>query len=358
MSAALGISLLGLLTIVALILLNAYFVATEFALVAVRKTQVELWVQEGRHGARATAAAIAGLDDAIAATQLGITLASIGLGFVGEPALARLVEPLLSSFGVESAAAVHSIAIALAFSVITFLHVVVGELAPKAIALDRPGPVALACAQPLLIFGRVFRPVLRVMNGAGNALVRLLGVKTLGHAHAVHSPEELSLLVSESRAAGAIRPYTGRILGNVFRVSRRRVRDVMVPREKVLAVDRRVPLDELIELLRETGFTRLPVHDGSLDRVVGILHSKDLFHVIAQERVVILEDTIRPVAVMPPDLPILDALRQFRRGRRHLALVREGDGPLLGLCTLEDVLEEIVGQIEDEHDVPTPAGSE
>jgi putative hemolysin len=218
--------------------------------------------------------------------------------------------------------------------------------------------VALACARPLLLFGSLFRPVLRVIKGSGNALVRLLGVKQLGHSQAVHSPEELSLLVSESRAAGAIRPYTGRILGNVFRVSRRRVRDVMVPRERVLAVDRHVRLDELIGLLRETGFTRVPVHDGSFDRVVGILHSKDLFHLMAQERVVILEDTIRPAAIVSPDLPILDALRQFRRGRRHLALVREGDGSLLGICTLEDVLEEIVGQIEDEHDVPTPAGSE
>jgi CBS domain containing-hemolysin-like protein len=132
----------------------------------------------------------------------------------------------------------------------------------------------------------------------------------------------------------------------------------MIPRERVLAVDRRVPLETLIELLRETGYTRLPVYDGDFDRIVGILHSKDLFHVMAQEHVVILEDTIRPASTLQPDLPILDALRQFRRGRRHLALVREADGPLLGICTLEDVLEEIVGKIEDEHDDPTPAGSE
>jgi CBS domain containing-hemolysin-like protein len=354
----LSISLLGLLSVFALILLNAYFVATEFALVAVRRTQVELWVQAGRAGARALASAIGRLDDAIAATQLGITLASIGLGFIGEPALARLLLPLLRAVGIESNAAVHSIAIGIAFSLITFLHVVVGELAPKALALDRPGPVALACAQPLLLFGRVFRPILRTMNGAGNALVRALGVKQLGEAHAVHSPEELSLLVSEAREAGAIRPYTGRILGNVFRISKRTVRDVMVPRERVRAIDRRIPLDDLLELLRETGFTRLPVYEGDSDRVIGILHSKDLFHVIARERVVILQDAIRPAAPMAPDLPVLDALRQFRRGRSHLAIVRDDDGPVLGVCTLEDVLEEIVGQIEDEHDEPTPAGSE
>ncbi len=359
MSEGLGLTLLGLVSIAALILANAYFVATEFALVAVRRTQVELWVQAGRRGARAASEAIANLDDAIAATQLGITAASIGLGFVGEPVLARLIAPSLGALGFESRAAVHSLAIALAFSIITFLHVVVGELAPKALALDRPGSVALACAQPLLVFGRVFRPILRIMNGAGNALVRAFGVEPLGKTHAVHSPEELSLLVSEAREAGAIRPYAGRILGNVFRLTTRTVCDVMVPRERVRAVDRRIGIDALLELLRETGFTRLPVYDGDLDHIVGILHSKDLFHVLAQEHVVILEDAIRPVAIFAPELSIVDALRQFRRGRRHLAVVRQqAAGPLLGICTFEDVLEEIVGQIEDEHDEPTPAGSE
>jgi CBS domain containing-hemolysin-like protein len=354
----LSISLLGLLSIAALILLNAYFVATEFALVAVRRTQVELWVQAGRTGARSLARAIGSLDDAIAATQLGITLASIGLGFIGEPALARLLLPPLQQIGIESNALVHAVAFGIAFSLITFLHVVVGELAPKALALDRPGPVALACAQPLLVFGGVFRPILRIMNGAGNALVRAFGVRQLGEAHAVHSPEELSLLVTQARDAGAIRPYTGRILGNVFRITTRTVRDVMVPRERVRAIDRRISLDDLLELLRETGFTRLPVYDGDPNRVVGVLHSKDLFHVIARERVVILQDAIRPAPTISPELPILDALRQFRRSRTHLAVVRDADGPVLGVCTLEDVLEEIVGQIEDEHDVPTPAGSE
>jgi len=357
-SPALGLSVLGLLAIGVLILTNAYFVATEFALVAVRRTQVELWVADGRRGAAAAAEAIRHLDDAIAATQLGITLASIGLGFVGEPALARLIMPMLESVGLGSLAAGHTVALVVAFALITFLHVVVGELAPKAIALDRPGQVALLCAGPLLVFGRVFRLVLRVMNGAGNALVRLVGVKPASSDPSVHSPEELSLLVSESRAAGKIRPYAGRILGNVFRLSRTRVRDVMVPRAEMMAIERRTPPDALLDVLRETGFTRLPVYDGDLDNVVGILHTKDLFHVYARERVAILEDAIRPVTTIAPDLPVTDALRLFRRGRRHLAVVRESDGPVLGVCTLEDVLEEIVGEIEDEHDVPTPAGSE
>lgn len=356
-SPAIGASLLGLLAIFLLLITNAYFVATEFALVAVRRTQIELWVQEGRRGAASVAEAIEKLDDAIAATQLGITLASIGLGFVGEPALARLIEPALQSAGLEWIDP-HVIGVVLAFAIITFLHVVVGELAPKAIALDHPGRVALFCARPLLVFGRAFRFVLWLMNGAGNRLVRALGVEPAAHGASVHSPDELSLLVSEARAAGKIRPYAGRILGNVFRLSRTRVRDVMVPREEVLAIERGITGNDLLDLLRGSGFTRIPVYEGTLDNPLGILHTKDLFQVYAQERIVILEDAIRPVTFIRSDLPVMDALREFRRGRRHLAVVRDGDGPVLGVCTLEDVLEEIVGEIEDEHDLPTPAGSD
>ena len=357
-SPALGVSALGLLAVFVLLLTNAYFVATEFALVAVRRTQVQLWVAERRRGAMAAAAAIRDLDDAIAATQLGITLASIGLGFVGEPALAGLIEPALRFVGLGSTVSIHTVALIVSFSIVTFLHVVVGELAPKALALDRPGSVALACARPLLLFARVFRPIIATMNAAGGALVGLLGVVNVGQRELVHSPEELSLLVDEARDAGQIRPYAGRILGNVFRLSKTCVRDVMVPRERVFAVHRGTQAEELLDILREEGYTRIPVYDRDLDDIVGILHAKDIFHIAADRRLVILTDVLRPVLEIGPDLPVVDALRRFRSGRKHLALVREKDGPLLGVCTLEDVLEEIVGEIEDEHDVPTRAGVE
>lgn len=357
-SPELGVSILGLLAVFALLLTNAYFVATEFALVAVRRTQVQLWVEEGRRGAASAAAAIRDLDDAIAATQLGITLASIGLGFVGHPALVPLVEPALVAVGLGSAALVQTVALVISFAIVTFLHVVVGELAPKALALDQPGRVALACARPLLIFGRVFRPIISAMNGAGGALVGLLGVDASGRREMVHSPAELSMLVDEARDAGQIRPYAGRILGNVFRLSKTRVRDVMVPRERIFAVHRSAQAEQLLDILREEGYTRIPVYDRDLDDVVGILHAKDIFHIAAENRLVILEDAMRPVLEIRPDLPVVDALRRFRSGRKHLALVRDRGGPLLGVCTLEDVLEEIVGEIEDEHDEPTPAGGE
>lgn len=354
----LGLSALGILAVFALVLANAYFVATEFALVAVRRSQIALWVAEGRRGAGSASRAIENLDGAIAATQLGITIASIGLGWVGEPAVASLLVPALEAGGVQSSVALHGVATSIAFALITFLHVVVGELAPKALALDRPGEVALICARPLLVFGRIFRFVLIVMNGAGNGLVRLFGVPPARGAHRVHSAEELSLLVSEARDAGAIRPETGRILGKVFGSTRTRVRDMMVPRARVFAIDRKINPEGLLDRLREEGYTRLPVYEGNLDNVIGILHTKDLFHIYAKTRLVVLDDAIRPAVEMRPDLPLADALRQFRRGRKHMAVVRAPAGALLGIVTLEDVLEQIVGDIEDEHDEPTLAGSE
>jgi CBS domain containing-hemolysin-like protein len=357
MSPAYTVEALGVAAILALVLTNAYFVATEFSLVAVRRSQVKLWERERRRGAGAAARALGRLDDSIAATQLGITLASIGLGFLGEPALAPLLAPGLARAGFESAAALHTAALAAAFALVTFLHVVVGELAPKALALDRPGRIALACAAPLLLFARITRPVVWAMNGCGNALVRLLGVRPAGEAGRVHSPEELQLLVSEAGEAGALRPSTGRLLGNVFAISSKRVRDVMVPRERVRAIPSGMDPEALLDYLREEGYTRLPVYEGDLDHVIGVLHTKDLFHLYAKQRVVVMADAIRPFVEMHSDLPVATALGEFRRGRSHLAVVREPAGPLLGIVTLEDVLEEIVGEIEDEHDAPRPPGS-
>ena len=353
-----GLSLVSLVGVAILVLTNAYFVASEFALVAVRRSQLKLWVQEGRHGALAAARAVERLDDAIAATQFGITLASLGLGWIGEPAVARLLEPVLASVGLGTPRMLHSISIGVGFSLITFLHVVVGELAPKALALDRPGPVALWCAGPLLVFGRIFRPVLVVMNGAGNGIVRLFGVKRVTSGHAIHSPEELSLLVDEASEAGAIRADTGRLLGNVFRLARTRVRDVMVPRGRIYFVERSMPIEQLLEEVREQGYTRIPVCEGGPDRVIGVLHAKDLFHLYAERRLFVLDDLLRGIGELPPNLSVLEALRRFRRRRLHIAVVREPGGPLLGLVTLEDVLEEIVGEIEDEHDTPTSAVAE
>ncbi len=346
---------MGLVAVAALVLVNAYFVASEFALVAVRRSQLKLWVGEGRRGARAALQAVGALDDAIAATQLGITLASLGLGWVGEPAVAALIAPLFEAVGLGEPPLIHSVATLVAFSSITFLHVVAGELAPKALALDRPGEVALFCARPLLLFGRLFRPALYVMNGAGNALVAAFGVERAAAANSIHSSEELSMLVDEAHEAGALRADTGKMLGNVFRLTRTRVRDVMVAREDIHAIERGARLEDLLDFVRSTGVTRIPVYDGEIDHVVGVLYAKDLFHIYEERALFILDDLLRPVYEIPPELSILEALRRFRHDRIHMAIVRERGRPVVGLVTLEDVLEEIVGEIEDEYDVPTEA---
>lgn len=348
----------GLLAVAVLVLINAYFVAAEFSLVAVRGSQLKLWVDAGRRGAGSAMLAKRALDDAIAATQLGITLASLGLGWIGEPAIAGLLEPSLAAIGLGEPTFVHSLSVVIAFTAITFFHVVAGELAPKAVALARPGDVALLAARPLLLFARVVRPALLLMNGAGNLLVRPFGIQPVTGSQAVHSPEELSLLVDEASEAGTLRADTGKMLGNVFRLTRTRVSDVMVPRSEVFAVDLGIELDELVEIVRTRGFTRIPVIDGTFERIIGVLHAKDLFHIYAERRLFVLEDVIRRAFTMPAELPVLEALRRFRRERAHLAIVQSADQRMLGLVTLEDVLEEIVGEIEDEYDVPTAAASD
>jgi CBS domain containing-hemolysin-like protein len=197
----------------------------------------------------------------------------------------------------------------------------------------------------------VFRGVIRAMNGAGNALVRAFGVTPTGGATRVHSASELSLLTAEAVQAGELPAEQGPILERVFGLGAKCVRDVMVPRARVFAAERHTPVDELLDRLREEGFTRLPIYEGDLDHVVGILHTKDLFHVISQTRLVVLEDALRPALEIGPDVTLGKALRTFRREHRHMAIVREpGKHEMLGIVTIEDLLEQIVGAIEDEHD--------
>ncbi len=347
----------GLLFCAVLIAGNAYFVATEFALVAVRRSQVKLWVREGRRGAQSVAKAIEDLDGAIAATQLGITVTSIALGWIGERALAGLIHPLLTAMGLEGVFLVHSIAVVLAFGLITFVHVVAGELAPKSWALERPGEVALLFAGPLLVFGRAFRPLLFLMNRTGIGLVRLAGIEPAKHGAHIPSPAEMSLMVTEASEAGMIRAYTGRILGNAFRMSRTCVKDVMVSRKQVYAVPESIEYAELMQQVRDNAFTRMPVYRGDLDQIVGILHTKDLLSRALEHGEVRIAEAMREPLFFLPELPLVDALRLFRGRRSHMAIVRKNQDPVLGIVTLEDILEEFVGEIEDEHDIPTPEGA-
>ena len=349
-------SVLGLLVVPLLVLTNAFFVAAEFALVAVRKSRVEELILNKRGGAAAVKHAVDNLDDAIAATQLGITLASLALGWVGEPSLARLIDPLFSFLPEgPSWIAAHTLATILAFVLITFMHVILGELAPKAIALERPDAVSLWVARPLLWFNSIMWPFIAVMNAMGNGVVRLLGFEPISGQHMVHSVEELGLIIEETRRAGVLPRDQAEYVRNVFRMPAKTVGDCMVPRDKMAALELHAPEEMILEEVREGAHTRMPVYDTTIDRIVGIVNTKDLFHLFSLRGMVVLDDAMYPPIFVDPRQSIADLLRYFRGRRRPMAVVRDSQGKVLGLITLEDIVEEIVGEIEDEHDPPSAA---
>jgi CBS domain containing-hemolysin-like protein len=348
-------TILGLLSIPALVAMNGFFVAAEFALVAIRKTRVEEMVNQGVPRAKAVEGAIDNLDRTIAATQLGITLASIALGWVGEWALARLMEPWFEFLPAGQAFVTrHTIAVAISFTLVTFLHVVFGELIPKAIALQTPDKTSLWVSPPLNLFSSISRPVISVMNGLANWLIRRLGYKPSGEEQEVHSIEELRLLVEDTEEAGLISADAADVLLNVFALSDKTVQDVMVPWEKVMSLELTTPPDKILEAVREGAHTRMPVYQGTPDTIVGIVNTKDLFYLFSLRGVVVLEDALYDAQFLPPGVPVSVALRLFRRSHRPMAVVRDQETKkTLGILTLEDVLEEIIGDIEDEQDDPT-----
>ncbi len=347
--------LLSLLSVPALVALNGLFVAAEFALVSVRKTRVEEMVRLGMPGAKTVEGAIQRLDRSIAATQLGITLASIGLGWVGEPALARLLQPFFESLpNFWGLVAAHSVAVGTAFLLITFMHVTFGELLPKCIALQTSDRTATWLAAPLVVFARLTRPFTLIMSGTANGILCLFGYQPARGEEMVHSVEELALLIEDTEEAGILAPDQAEFVQNVFRLSDKRVRDCLVPRDKMAALELNTPPDKVLDAARRGAHTRMPVYEGQLDTIVGIVNTKDLFYLFSLQGVVVLQDALYPPLFLKPDQNIAEALRLFRKAHRPMALVREDTGHILGLITLEDVLEEIVGDIEDEHDRPTP----
>jgi putative hemolysin len=356
-------SLVGVLAVFALVAANGFFVAAEFALVKVRTTRVEQLVLEGNTIARIVQQQISHLDNYIAATQLGITLASLALGWIGEPSLAHLIEPLFQWVGSTMAAQdiANSVAIAISFALITGFHIVLGELVPKSIALQRAERVSLFVAVPLLVFARVFHPFIALMNSVGNAVVRLLGFGSADEHASAHSVEELELIVMQSRQAGVLDAQEEVLLRHVFDFGEKTARDVLTPRSDIVALEHDASLDEAARVCYTSGYSRLPVYRETLDQIVGVLHAKDLLHAREIEShtahtarngsaAQTVESLARPAAFLLETNHLGDVLATFRREGAHLALVTDEYGQVAGLVTLEDVLEEIVGEIQDEYD--------
>jgi magnesium and cobalt exporter, CNNM family len=341
-----------ILLIPLLVLANAFFVAAEFALVSVRRTRLEELASKRVAGVSFAMGAVDRLDDMMAATQLGITMASLALGWIGEPALAGTMQPwfrfLPAAWGPVAS---HTAATIVAFGGITFLHIVAGELAPRTIAIRIPDRVVLTLAPPLLFFERVLRPFIAFINRVGMMLVRLLGFEPAEHAQHVHSVHELQLLVEDVSEAGRMTADQAELLKNAFRLPEKRVRESMVPLKDATMLEYRMTPDEILNALQGSVHTRFPVYDGERTKIVGIVNVKDLFAVYATSGLVNLEDAMFSATWAPAQRSIAEQLKEFRKIRRQMAVVIDEAGVPIGIITLEDIVEEIVGDIEDEHDV-------
>jgi CBS domain containing-hemolysin-like protein len=333
-----------------LVLTNAFFVAAEFSLIAVRRSRIDEMVAAGNSGAKRVQDALQHLDRYIAGTQLGITIASLALGWVGEPAIAFLVDKVTWMLGWSLApSATHSAAgLMISFLVLTFLHIVLGELAPKSLALVQPENVSRIVAAPLMLFSRLMSPLIWFFNGTANALLRLFGIRPTSEAQS-HSPEELRLLVMQARAHGTLDESDSAMLAGVFDFHHKKARDVMRPRTEIVAVDIDATEEEVWTILRHERYSRYPVIRESLDDVVGVFLAKDLW-LHPGGTPFSLAAFVREPLYVPDSRPAERVLDDLRRTRAHMAVVLDEYGGTAGILTMEDLIEEVIGDISDEYD--------
>ena len=345
------IEVLKLLIVVLLVLANGFFVASEFALVGVRKSRIETMAKAGNRKAKRLLPLVNNLNAYISATQLGITLASLALGWIGEPAVAHLLELPLK--GRISDTLMHTIAFAISFSIITFLHIVLGELAPKTLALERSEKTALAIALPMEIFYKVFRWPIQVLDWAGTRTVRLFGLHPSGSHASIYTEDELRQLIDISRASGHLEADDQRLINRVLDFSDAQVREAMIPRTAVAGLPVTATLQEAKDAFRSFGYSRLPVYEDNLDKVVGVLVRRDLEPYLEDARAAEsfdLRNLIHVPQFIPTTARLGAALKLMQSKRIHLGFVVDEYGGLEGIVTLEDLLEEIVGEINDEFD--------
>jgi len=331
-----------------LVLANGFFVASEFALVGVRRSRIETLAAQGNRRARRLVRLLDNLNAYISATQLGITMASLALGWIGEPVFAHLLEAPLD--GIVSEVTLHTISFAVAFTVITFLHIVLGELAPKTFALERTERVALAISLPMEIFYRVFYWPIRFLDWAGTRTVRLFGLHPTSEHASVYTPAELRLLVDISQRSGHLQQEQRQLLDRAFEFTDLSVRDAMIPRTQVIAVPVSATLEQLRSIFLTTGYSRLPVHRGRSDDMVGVVYRKDLDMGQVGAELFNLENVMRAATFIPESASAGEALKLIQRTRTHFLFIVNEHGGLEGILTLEDLLEEIVGEISDEYD--------
>lgn len=340
-----------LVTAVFLVFVNGFFVIAEFALVKVRKTRLEELVQQGNSRARLALKVVTSFDTYLGATQLGITLASLALGWIGEPAVADLIEPVILAYFPGSAWLVTTLSIAIGFTVITFFHIVLGELVPKSMAIQQAEKLALFAVVPLYIFHRLGYPIIVLFNKAAKAILNVMGMKSANETELAHSEDELRMIVSASHRGGVLDQMESELIDNVFDFADRLAREVMVPRQDMCCLFTEDTFEENMRVVRETGHTRYPLCTEDKDHVIGMVHIRDLMDLDMNDtESKNLNAVMREILVVPEGMSVAKLLQFMRRKRTHLAVVADEYGGTAGLVALEDVLEEIVGDIQDEHD--------
>lgn len=338
----------NLFVIAFLLFSNGFFVASEFAMVKVRKTRIEQLVKEGNSSAKIALEAVKDLDRFIAAVQLGITISSIGLGWVGENTLARMIKPLFEFLpDISQNIATHTVSVSIAFGLITVLHVVIGELIPKSVALEHPEKTALIIARPMRWITWIFTPFIFVLNGLGNFILKLMNLPPAGKSSLVHSAEELDMLVNASYEEGVLNETEKEMLHNVFKFSDLTAKQVMVPRTDMICIPMCMPLEELKAVTLEHQYTRYPVYEGDIDHITGLIHVKDLYPL---DEACPVRKIQRDILMVPETITMDNLVREFKKRKAQMAIVVDEFGGTSGLITLEDVLEEIFGEVQDEFD--------
>jgi CBS domain containing-hemolysin-like protein len=337
-----------------LVLLNGFFVAAEFSMVKVRASQIELKANKGSKRAKLAQHIIEHLDSYLSATQLGITLASLALGWIGEDVMVALITKVMHFFSTDIDAAIaHKIAIPVGFTLITVAHIVFGEQAPKMIAIKNPLDTTLFISVPMRIFYVVFNPFIWFLNKFSSLLLRVIGIKNATESDA-HTEEELRMILTESEESGAIKHSENELIQNVFDFDDRLVKQIMVPQNRISAINIEMGHDNIIKKIIEEGYSRLPVYLGDIDNIVGIIHSKDLLKAVIDNRFKSIKEIMRPAHFIPENMKVNDLLRDFQRLHAQIAIVTNEFGATAGLVTMEDIIEELVGEIRDEHDDEKP----
>ncbi len=343
-----GTLVLKLLTVLLLVLMNGFFVASEFAIVKVRASQLDAILNQGDRRAKPTRKVIENLDAYLSATQLGVTLASLALGWVGEPFVARMIEPFFALVHVGSTAVIHTVSFVLAFTSITILHIVLGELAPKSLAIRKALPTALLISRPLRLFYGLFRPFIWTLNTITNwTLLHVFRMEPVQEGEEVHSEEELRLIVTESAKSEEISGVSKEIVTNAFDMRKLLVREVMTPRAEVVFLDTQLPFPDNLQRIKAGGHSRYPLCEGDLDHVTGLIHLRDLF-VLVQEREPDLATIKKDLVAVPESMPLEQLLPLCRRQQAHLAVVVDEYGTNVGIVTLQHVVSEIIGEEPDE----------